>query len=580
MPYYLDDGTCGDDSGWGLGYDIEYCYTVVANGPSSGEACATTLPQLQAFLDLDLSLANAEVAAAYSPFGDLTGDGVTDAVIMVNMVNFFAVDGYQFSFSMDPAIVAAIAAVDGTYIQFAGCVGQAMGMGMDSAAAAAYCEGAGYSSGLESATMGAPGSSGIVMGYSMAGGSVPAGYPGDGGAEGNLLAVIVLNSQYSGTGADVAVTISDFVVSGINPFTGGSVTLNACDADLDPFNGCFDTDTFSTPTADCAGIPAGSATSDSCGVCSGGTSGHVAGSDIDCNGDCFGSATIDSCDECSGGNSGHVADSDQDDCGYCFGINESGSGDVNADASLDVLDIAMIVSHVIDSWYSFDSCELLVGDVDSNSMVNIIDIILIVETIMYGDLARTDEILKAAPSTLELVQHSNSLGYITDKPGLIGFELILSHSNNFSIALNEESFIGDYSTSGNETKIIIVLEGGSELFTTTGKYEIEEMIVGTTNGELLDVTITIIPDEFTLDRAYPNPFNPVTTLGFSLPTQSEVALSIYNLQGREVATLIDANMDAGYHSVVWNADSYSSGVYFVKMVTGEFVNTQKLILVK
>ena len=90
----------------------------------------------------------------------------------------------------------------------------------------------------------------------------------------------------------------------------------------------------------------------------------------------------------------------------------------------------------------------------------------------------------------------------------------------------------------------------------------------------------ILPTEFSLDRAYPNPFNPTTTLSFALPIETEVSLSIYNLQGREVATLIDANMDAGYHSVVWDANSYASGVYFVKMVAGEFVNTQKLMLVK
>ena len=126
----------------------------------------------------------------------------------------------------------------------------------------------------------------------------------------------------------------------------------------------------------------------------------------------------------------------------------------------------------------------------------------------------------------------------------------------------------------------MVLEGGSELFTSTGKFVIEDMMIGTTNGELIDVSVTIIPDEYTLDRAYPNPFNPVTTLSFTLPVESEVALSIYNLQGREVATLIDANMEAGYHSVVWNADEFSSGMYFVKMISGEFVNTQKLMLIK
>jgi len=89
-----------------------------------------------------------------------------------------------------------------------------------------------------------------------------------------------------------------------------------------------------------------------------------------------------------------------------------------------------------------------------------------------------------------------------------------------------------------------------------------------------------LPEAFSLDRAYPNPFNPTTTLSFAIPIDSEVSLSIYNLQGREVSTLIDANMDAGYHSVVWNANSYASGVYFVKMVAGDFVNTQKLMLVK
>ena len=124
------------------------------------------------------------------------------------------------------------------------------------------------------------------------------------------------------------------------------------------------------------------------------------------------------------------------------------------------------------------------------------------------------------------------------------------------------------------------MEGGSELFTTTGKFVIEEMIIGTTNGVLLDVAITIIPDEYTLERAYPNPFNPVTTLSFAIPIDAEVSLSIYNLQGREVSTLISGYMDAGYHSVVWNADSHASGVYFVNMVAGEYISTQKLMLVK
>ena len=90
----------------------------------------------------------------------------------------------------------------------------------------------------------------------------------------------------------------------------------------------------------------------------------------------------------------------------------------------------------------------------------------------------------------------------------------------------------------------------------------------------------VIPNEYALQQAYPNPFNPVTTLSFGLPIETEVSLSVYNLQGKEVISLIDGNLDAGYHSVVWNADRHSSGVYFVKMIAGEYVNTQKLMLVK
>ena len=89
-----------------------------------------------------------------------------------------------------------------------------------------------------------------------------------------------------------------------------------------------------------------------------------------------------------------------------------------------------------------------------------------------------------------------------------------------------------------------------------------------------------LPETFRLDRAYPNPFNPTTTLSFAMPIGSEVSLSVYNMQGREVASLISGIMDAGYHSVLWNADNHARGVYFVKMVDGEFVNTQKLMVIK
>jgi hypothetical protein len=166
------------------------------------------------------------------------------------------------------------------------------------------------------------------MGFDVSGqGSIPAGYPGDGGAGGNLLAVIVLNSQYSGSGDDVAVTITDFVVSGINPFTGGSVTLNACDSDLDPLNGCFDVDTFSTPAADCANIPAGSAFIDSCDDCVEGLTGNSADfNDPDNDGVCNAGATNGEADNCPDTDNADQADNDGEDGGDACDADDDNDG--------------------------------------------------------------------------------------------------------------------------------------------------------------------------------------------------------------------------------------------------------------
>ena len=90
----------------------------------------------------------------------------------------------------------------------------------------------------------------------------------------------------------------------------------------------------------------------------------------------------------------------------------------------------------------------------------------------------------------------------------------------------------------------------------------------------------MLPESYSLAAAYPNPFNPTTRISFAIPADTDVSISVYNLQGREVVSLANGSYDAGYHQVIWNADSHSSGVYFVKMVAGSYVNTQKLMLVK
>ena len=118
------------------------------------------------------------------------------------------------------------------------------------------------------------------------------------------------------------------------------------------------------------------------------------------------------------------------------------------------------------------------------------------------------------------------------------------------------------------------------LFEYTGNMTIEGIIVSDIEGNAIPSSSIIVPATYALESAYPNPFNPITTLSFALPVKTNVILEVYDINGRIINELINTNMDAGYHSVIWNADNNASGVYFVKMVAGDFVNTQKLMLVK
>jgi len=90
----------------------------------------------------------------------------------------------------------------------------------------------------------------------------------------------------------------------------------------------------------------------------------------------------------------------------------------------------------------------------------------------------------------------------------------------------------------------------------------------------------IVPTEFRLDQNYPNPFNPSTTITFALPKQSSVTLKLYNMLGREVASLVDEDLAPGVHKVVFEAGELPTGIYFYRIVAKDYVGVRKLMLVK
>lgn len=86
--------------------------------------------------------------------------------------------------------------------------------------------------------------------------------------------------------------------------------------------------------------------------------------------------------------------------------------------------------------------------------------------------------------------------------------------------------------------------------------------------------------DYSLGQNFPNPFNPSTTISFSLPMRMFVSLKIFDVMGREVSTVVSEEMQAGNYSKLWNASGYSSGVYFYKLQAGGYTETKRLVLLR
>ena len=95
-----------------------------------------------------------------------------------------------------------------------------------------------------------------------------------------------------------------------------------------------------------------------------------------------------------------------------------------------------------------------------------------------------------------------------------------------------------------------------------------------------EIEVEVVPQSYTLYQNYPNPFNPSTTIRFDLPKAAEVNLTVYNILGEKVMTLANGFLEAGYHSVVFNANNLASGTYIYRLQTSNFIQTKKMLLLK
>ena len=243
-------------------------------------------------------------------------------------------------------------------------------------------------------------------------------------------------------------------------------------------------------------------------------------------------------------------------------------GDASGDGSVDVLDLVVIANYILAQ--DTDPANHPCADYDGDGYITILDLVSIVSYIMGGSGRDID----ATFATLKIDGGSLSMAF---NGGVDGIQMTLSHGTDFAIELTDQALLADYKTTANQTILIVLRPEGEEIFTFSGDFEVVEVIAANSSG-LIDVKIA--PAKFALSLAYPNPFNPITSMTLDVIQAGGVSVLVYNIMGQVVATLASGHMDANTYTLSWDASNISSGVYFVKAETAGSVQMQKIVLMK
>jgi hypothetical protein len=240
------------------------------------------------------------------------------------------------------------------------------------------------------------------------------------------------------------------------------------------------------------------------------------------------------------------------------------AGDLNGDDEVNVLDVVALVAVVLSQGY--DEC----GDLNNDGSSDVLDVVSQVSIVLSAGNARVNDATSAVMTVQGNTLNVSGNGYI----GAV--QITLEHDSDISLELTNDAMVADYVSNENTTTLIVVAPESSEIFTATGDFEVVEAIVANSSTYVNVVEV----GSFALKSAYPNPFNPTTSLGLDMPFSGYVSVKAYNLVGQVVGIISEGNLDAGMHTFTWDASSLSSGVYFITAEYAGNISTQKVMLMK
>jgi hypothetical protein len=291
-----------------------------------------------------------------------------------------------------------------------------------------------------------------------------------------------------------------------------------------------------------------------------------------------------------------------DACDLCDNLNVYVIGNLNGDKDdngpiIDVFDVLTLVDIVLGGDYPI--CGTEVSDINADGMVNVLDVVQLVQEILSpGALLATIDPGVGNLSILNDDVHSTLV--FNNEDGIAGLQFSLVGTPFNTSAIDcipvPEGWLIRSRIVGDELKVLAIDLTGKNAAETLvlelpGLLEEtpKEPIMSNPSGKSVPIVAhwdqvperLDVPQQARLEALYPNPFNPIVTVPFTLPYELPIRITVFNISGQYVVTLLEEqNMPAGRHKITWNASQISSGVYFIQLQTPLGKQVQKAYYLK
>jgi len=259
------------------------------------------------------------------------------------------------------------------------------------------------------------------------------------------------------------------------------------------------------------------------------------------------------------------------------------------DGIVNVVDVVKLVGHILGTspLGGFLLCE---ADLNGDDIINVVDVVAMVNVILGSG--------RVSDASEATINYNNNEIAIEGNGHIGGIDITVEFaSNDFDISLNED-FIGDFTVINNTARILMVgmhnnLDGNivdinsgeisAITMTENGGIANSSTLINTDNVNIVFSDADdndYLPYDYKIKDAYPNPFNPSTSIAMELNIQANVSVKVYNLTGQLVDVIAEGNLPPNDYNFTWNAGNLASGVYFITTQIGNDLKKQKVMLIK